>query len=76
VRGIRDTKNNYVRVYLASIRRKLEPDPAHPRYFLTEPRSGVRFDSGEPPVQRDTPESLPSLEIVRESPRRLEPQPA
>jgi two-component system KDP operon response regulator KdpE len=42
--GITDTKNNYVRVYLLSIRRKLEPDPAHPRYFLTEHRSGVRFD--------------------------------
>ena len=42
--GLKDTKNNYVRVYLAAIRRKLEPDPAHPRYFLTEPRSGIRFD--------------------------------
>jgi len=42
--GLTDTKNNYVRVYLASIRRKLEPDPARPRYFLTEPRSGIRFE--------------------------------
>jgi len=50
--GLTDTKNNYVRVYLAAIRRKLEPDPAHPRYFLTEPRSGVRFDPGEPPARR------------------------
>jgi two-component system, OmpR family, KDP operon response regulator KdpE len=41
--GLKNAKNNYVRVYLASIRRKLEPDPAHPRYFLTEPRSGIRF---------------------------------
>jgi two-component system KDP operon response regulator KdpE len=48
--GLGDTKNNYVRVYLAAIRRKLEPDPAHPRYFLTEPRSGVRFDPGAPPL--------------------------
>ena len=45
--GLKDTKNNYLRVYLSAIRRKLEPDPAHPRYFLTEPRSGVRFDPGE-----------------------------
>lgn len=44
--GLTDTKNNYVRVYLAAIRRKLEPDPGHPRYFLTEPRSGIRFDPG------------------------------
>ena len=49
--GLKDTKNNYVRVYLAAIRRKLEPDPAHPRYFLTEPRSGVRFDPRSGPEQ-------------------------
>jgi len=48
--GLTDTKNNYVRVYLAAIRRKLEPDPARPRYFLTEPRSGVRFEPGSAPA--------------------------
>jgi two-component system KDP operon response regulator KdpE len=36
-------ESNYLRVYLAQIRRKLEPDPAHPRYFLTEPGMGYRF---------------------------------
>ena len=35
--------SNYVRVFMVTIRRKLEPDPAHPRYFITEPGSGVRF---------------------------------
>ena len=39
-----DTETNYLRVYLAQIRRKLEPDPAHPRYFITEPRMGYRFE--------------------------------
>ena len=39
-----DTETNYLRVYLAQIRRKLEPDPARPRYFLTEPRMGYRFE--------------------------------
>jgi two-component system KDP operon response regulator KdpE len=34
---------NLMRVHLAHIRRKLEPDPARPRYFLTEPRLGYRF---------------------------------
>jgi len=34
---------NYVRVFLVTIRRKLEPDPAHPRYFITEPGCGIRF---------------------------------
>jgi two-component system, OmpR family, KDP operon response regulator KdpE len=41
--GLQDVTNNYVRVFLVTIRRKLEPDPARPRYFVTEPGSGVRF---------------------------------
>ncbi len=41
--GLTDVKTNYVRVFMVSIRKKLEPDPAHPRYFLTEPGSGLRF---------------------------------
>ena len=41
-----DRETNYLRVYLAQIRRKLEPDPARPRYFLTEPRMGYRFEAG------------------------------
>jgi two-component system KDP operon response regulator KdpE len=42
------TETNYLRVYLAQIRRKLEPDPSHPRYFLTEPRIGYRFQPPAP----------------------------
>ena len=38
-----ERETNYLRVYLAQIRKKLEPDPAHPRYFLTEARMGYRF---------------------------------
>ena len=41
--GLKDTKTNYLRVFMVAIRRKLEPDPAHPRYFITEPGSGIRF---------------------------------
>jgi two-component system, OmpR family, KDP operon response regulator KdpE len=37
---------NYLRVYMAQIRRKLEPDPSRPRYFLTEPGMGYRFLRG------------------------------
>jgi hypothetical protein len=44
---LKDTKNNYVSVCVSHIR-KLDPDPAHPRQFLTEPCSGVRSDSNEP----------------------------
>ncbi len=38
-----ETETNYLRVYLAQLRRKLEPDPAHPRHLLTEPGLGYRF---------------------------------
>jgi two-component system KDP operon response regulator KdpE len=30
---------------MAQLRRKLEPDPARPRYFITEPGMGYRFQS-------------------------------
>jgi two-component system, OmpR family, KDP operon response regulator KdpE len=38
-----EKETHYLRVYLAQLRRKLEPDPAHPRYLLTEPGMGYRF---------------------------------
>lgn len=34
----------YLRVYLNQLRRKLEPDPARPRYFTTENGMGYRFE--------------------------------
>ena len=37
-------ETNYLRVHLAHIRSKLEPDPGHPRYFRTEPGLGYRFE--------------------------------
>ena len=38
------TESNYLRVFVAQLRRKLEPDPSRPRYIRTEPRKGYRFD--------------------------------
>ena len=38
-----DIDTNLLRVHLTHIRRKLEPDPTRPRYFITEPRMGYRF---------------------------------
>jgi two-component system KDP operon response regulator KdpE len=38
-----ETETNYLRVYMAQLRRKLEPDPAHPRHLITEPGMGYRF---------------------------------
>jgi len=37
------TDSGYLRLYLAQLRKKLEPDPAHPRYLLTEAGMGYRF---------------------------------
>ena len=44
--GLQDAKTNYLRVFMVSIRRKLEPDPSSPRYFITEPGVGLRFVPG------------------------------
>lgn len=33
----------YLRVFVNQLRKKIEPDPAHPQYLLTEPRVGYRF---------------------------------
>jgi two-component system KDP operon response regulator KdpE len=37
------TATNYLRVHIANLRRKLEPDPARPRYLTTDPGLGYRF---------------------------------
>ncbi|MCB5292429.1 response regulator [Arthrobacter sp. SO3] len=34
---------SYLRVYMAQLRRKLEPEPGNPRHFLTEAGIGYRF---------------------------------
>lgn len=36
-------KTYYLRVHMSSIRHKLEPDPSHPRYFITAPGIGLLF---------------------------------
>jgi two-component system KDP operon response regulator KdpE len=37
------TESHYLHVYVSQLRRKLEADPARPRYLLTEPGAGYRF---------------------------------
>ncbi|MDQ6753274.1 MAG: response regulator [Actinomycetota bacterium] len=37
-------ETHYLRVYMAQLRRKLEPDPANPRHLLTEAGMGYRFE--------------------------------
>jgi two-component system KDP operon response regulator KdpE len=39
------SESNYLRVYVAQLRRKLEPEPSRPRYLLTEPGMGYRFQA-------------------------------
>ena len=43
--GYADATGN-LRLYMAQLRRKLEPDPARPRYLITEPGMGYRFQPG------------------------------
>jgi two-component system KDP operon response regulator KdpE len=36
-------KSEYLRVFIRQLRKKLEPDPANPRFLVTEPWIGYRF---------------------------------
>lgn len=45
----------YLRLYLAQLRKKLEPEPSRPRYLLTEPGMGYRFS---PDPEADPGETL------------------
>ena len=38
-----DRESHYLRVYLAQLRRKLEPDPSRPRHLITDPGIGYRL---------------------------------
>ena len=40
------TETNYLRVYVAQLRRKLEREPGRPRHLITEPGMGYRFEPG------------------------------
>jgi two-component system, OmpR family, KDP operon response regulator KdpE len=40
-----EKETHYLRVYMAQLRRKLEPDPAHPIHLITEPGLGYRLDA-------------------------------
>ena len=39
-----NSETNYLRVYTAQLRRKLERDPSHPRHIITEQGMGYRFE--------------------------------
>jgi len=43
-----DNAGGNLRLYMAQLRRKLEPDPARPRWLITEPGMGYRYQPSEP----------------------------
>lgn len=47
-----EDSTNYLHVYINQLRRKVEPDPARPRYILTDPGIGYRFRP--PEYERNT----------------------
>jgi two-component system, OmpR family, KDP operon response regulator KdpE len=62
--GYADATGN-LRLYMAQLRRKLEPDPARPRWLITEPGMGYRYQPSpdedpdgpvSPPTPGETPE--------------------
>ena len=50
-----ESETNYLRQYMAQLRRKLEDDPAHPRHLLTEPGMGYRLHLSE----NEQPDAVP-----------------
>jgi len=40
-------QHEYLRVFIGQLRKKIEPDPAKPRYILTDPWVGYRFVAGK-----------------------------
>ena len=44
-------RTNYLRFHMAQLRRKLEDNPAHPRYLLTEHGMGYRYQPDIRPVR-------------------------
>jgi two-component system, OmpR family, KDP operon response regulator KdpE len=49
-----ETAGGNLRVYMAQLRRKLEPDPGRPRHLLTEPGMGYRFQPDEQDEQANS----------------------
>lgn len=44
---------HYLHVYIGQLRRKIEPDPAHPRFITTVSGVGYRFNAEEPEITEE-----------------------
>jgi two-component system KDP operon response regulator KdpE len=67
-RGYGD-ESHYLHVYVSQLRRKLEPDPARPRFILTEPGAGYRLAELETsPAKPATPGGRPRAPSARGRP--------
>jgi two-component system KDP operon response regulator KdpE len=44
-------ETEYLRVFINQLRKKIEPDPAHPKYIHTDPWVGYRFEPTAAPVK-------------------------
>jgi two-component system KDP operon response regulator KdpE len=53
--GYADATGN-LRLYMTQLRRKVEPDPARPRWLRTEPGMGYRY---QPDENEQRPEDVP-----------------
>jgi two-component system, OmpR family, KDP operon response regulator KdpE len=55
-------KTQYLRVYMAGIRHKLEPSQAEPRYFVTVPGLGLRFVTKRETCHHTTDDPQPKMQ--------------
>ena len=65
-----EAETQYLRVYLAQIRRKLEPVPCNPRYFFTHPGLGLRFENARSAETTPAPAATHIVEDRPVYPRR------
>jgi two-component system, OmpR family, KDP operon response regulator KdpE len=45
-------ETEYLRVFINQLRKKIEPDPAHPKYIHTDPWVGYRFEPVSPATSK------------------------
>jgi DNA-binding winged helix-turn-helix (wHTH) protein len=56
-----DRATGNLRLFMTQLRRKLEPDPARPRWLITEPGVGYRFQPGPQPASHPPCHALRAL---------------